>query len=381
LVALVCALMSVASLGLPVNVDTAGAGPSAKFLGPVLSIRENSETTFGRDGGFSAPLPNGKTFWIFADSPRYQFIRGKWRLTAFVAGSTATMAPFTKGKPLTTRMTEVNPGRPLKTTNKPAQFMQVPNAYIPGEEGVLCRKYQARRPSFSARWPVGVALMPNKKNLLIPYAVVCVLGESDYILQGWGIALFNYKTQKFTTLPTDVVPAQTNGAEMSTAQMWGSPIVHDNQVTFYSRECCGEGSGVFTTTIDASAAALKNPASYVPTPLPDVPLTLNVQVAKKSKHHQQFSMYVLNGIHGEYTILRSPSPTGPWTPTATGVLPRCDTSPRRCHSMALHTELSPAGRLNISYHLPGFGPGVATKHPYPHEPLRHVVSSSIPCGC
>jgi hypothetical protein len=49
--------------------------------------------------------------------------------------------------------------------------------------------------------------------------------------------------------------------------------------------------------------------------------------------------------------------------------------------MALHPELSPAGRMNISYHLPAFGPGVATKHPYPREPLRHVVTSSIPCNC
>jgi hypothetical protein len=373
--------MSVASVGLPVNVEPAGAGPTPKFLGPVLSIRENSETTFGRDGGFSAALPNGKAFWVFADSPRYQFIRGKWKLTGFIAGSTATMVPFTQGKPLTTRMTEVNTGRPLKTSNPPKQFMPVPNAYIPDGSGVLCRKYQAHQPSFSARWPVGIALMPDKKKVLVPYAIVCILGESEYTLQGWGFAIYNWQSQKFTTPPTDVVPAQTSGAEMSTAQMWGSPIIVGDKVTFYSWHCCDEGSGVFTTTVDANRDALKNPANYVPTQLTEVPTTFNLHVAKRSKNHQEFSMYVLTGIDGEYTIFRASSPGGPWSPKASGALPRCDTSQRQCHSMAIHPELSPAGRLNISYHLAPFGPGVPTKHPYPYEPLRHVVSASVPCGC
>jgi hypothetical protein len=92
-------------------------------------------------------------------------------------------------------------------------------------------------------------------------------------------------------------------------------------------------------------------------------------------------MYVLTGEKGQYSIFTASSPKGPWSQTASGVLPRCDTSPVPCHSMALHPELSPAGRLVISYHLAGYGPGIATKHPFPHEPLRHVVSASIPCGC
>jgi hypothetical protein len=63
------------------------------------------------------------------------------------------------------------------------------------------------------------------------------------------------------------------------------------------------------------------------------------------------------------------------------VLPRCDKSPVPCHSLTLHPEFSPAGRFFISYHLPAFGPGDPSKHPYPKEPLRHVVMATVPCNC
>ena len=152
-------------------------------------------------------------------------------------------------------------------------------------------------------------------------------------------------------------------------------------MTFYSWKFGGAGSGIYTTTVNATAAALKNPASYVAQQIPDLRATYNLHVAAKSKTHKKFTMYQLRDGAGQYTIYTASSPTGPWTETASGVLPRCDTSPAPCHSMALHPELSPAGRLAVSYHLPGYGPGNATKHPYPYDPLRHVVQSTIPCGC
>jgi hypothetical protein len=377
------AIVALASaIGLPSNFTAAGADPPPpRLLGPVLSVRENPGTTIGRDGGFSVPLPNGYDFWVFADTPRYQFSRGKWKLTGFIAGSTAAMAPFTKGKPLKTPLTEVNPGAPLSTKHPPAQFLSQPNAYVPDGSGVLCRKFQAHRPAFSARWPLGAALMPDKKNILVPYAVMCILSEFEYTAQGWGFALFNYKTQKFSVPPRDVFPASTSGAAIDQRYILGSPIVVGNKVTFYSRLCCSDGSALFSVTVDATLAALRNPANYAPTELAGLPATYDLHVGGKSATHKTFSMYSLTGDEGEYSIYTATAPTGPWSQTATGVLPRCGTSPRPCHSMALHPELSPAGRLVVSYHLAGFGPGIATEHPYPHEPLRHVVSASIPCNC
>jgi hypothetical protein len=370
------------AVGLSGAADGAAPAP-AKFLGPVLSIRENGGTTIGRDGGFSVGLPNGQDFWVFADSPRYQFMRGKWRLTGFLGGSTAAMGKYTPGKPLTSKLTEVRPGGALKTSNQLNNFMPAPQAWIPGENSVPCAKYYSHRPSFSVRWPLGAALMPDKQNIIVPYVIVCVLNESSFHPQGWGFSLFNYKTQKFTVKPYDVYPADRGGLGMSSVRMFGSPIVTGKKITFYSWRCCDESSGNFRTTVDATAAALKNPASYVPQPLAGVPITFNLHVANKAKYHNKLTMYVLTGddSDGAYSIYTASAPAGPWTKVSTGVLPKCAKAPRPCHSMALHPELSPAGRLFISYHLAGFGPGVATEHPYPHEPLRHVVSASVPCNC
>ncbi len=375
---LAAAMLLLVSLG--TIATPAGATAPARFLGPVLSQRENPDTTFGRDGGFSVGLPNGSDFWMFADSPRYQFIRGKWRLTAFFPGSTAAIGPYTAGKPLTRRLTEVTPGAALRTSNRPTPFLPTPRAYIPDGSGVPCAKYQAHRPAFSVRWPLGVALMPDKTNVLVPYVIVCVLSESQYYPQGWGFALFNYKTQRFTVPATDVIPAQTSGAGIR-SQLFGSPIVVGKKVTFFSWVCCGVGSGVYRTTMDATVAALKDRTSYSPQLVPGLPSTYDLHVAPKSKTHSKLTMYMLTNDQGGYALYAASSPTGSWSKVGSGGLPRCDSSPRPCHSMALHPELSPPGRMNVSYHLAGFGPGVATEHPYPHEPLRHVVSASLPCQC
>ena len=39
-----------------------------------------------------------------------------------------------------------------------------------------------------ARWPTGAALMPDKKNVLVPYMDVCVVAAGAYAVEGWGFA-------------------------------------------------------------------------------------------------------------------------------------------------------------------------------------------------
>jgi hypothetical protein len=367
------------------NGAPAGSAPAPpKILGPVLSRAENPNVTLGRDGGFSTSLPNGYDFWVFADTPRYKFSSGKWQLVSFIPGSTAGMAKFTPGKPLSNALTEIRPGAQLRGTNQPAPFMSTPVAYLPDGSGTRCdRGYAGTRKAFSVRWPVGAALMPDKTNVLIPYAIVCVIKEKEFYAQGWGFALFNYKTQKFTLKPVNVIKPKQSGAEMPQRNMYGSPLIVGNKVTFYSWSCCDEGSdfAVYNTTVDATTAALRNPASYVLQPVSSLPATYNLHAAPRSKNHSKYTMYALTGNKGQYAIYAASNPQGPWTRAATGALPRCNTSPVECHSMALHPELSPAGRLIVSYHLAAYGPGIPTKHPYPHEPLRHVVQASIPCSC
>jgi hypothetical protein len=133
--------------------------------------------------------------------------------------------------------------------------------------------------------------------------------------------------------------------------------------------------------MSATVKALKNPASYEPKLVPDLPRTYNLSVSRPSKTHAKITMYVLRGGKGEYEIYAAPAPTGPWSQVASGQLPRCDTSPLPCRSFALHPEISPAKRLMVSYYLHGYGPGIATKHPAPNQPLPHAVMASIPCAC
>src|SRR5204863_8190230 len=136
---------------------------SGKVLGPVLSRVENATVSIGRDGGFSVPLPNGTDFWVFADTPRYDYRQGGWHLTSFIPGSTAAVAAFTSGQPLNRSLIEVRPGGKLSSSNQPAQFMPTPSGvYMPGQIGRACNKANGKPSTNAVRWPSGAALMPDK---------------------------------------------------------------------------------------------------------------------------------------------------------------------------------------------------------------------------
>ena len=93
LLAALILVVSVTAVDYPSSAVSAGeTSPAPRFLGPVLSVRENGDTSYGRDGGFSVPLGNRSAFWIFGDSPRWRYVKGKWRLRGFVPGSTAAIA-------------------------------------------------------------------------------------------------------------------------------------------------------------------------------------------------------------------------------------------------------------------------------------------------
>jgi hypothetical protein len=361
----------------------AGASEPAppKFLGPLLSKSENPKVTLGRDGGFSVPLPNGKNLWIFADTPRLEWIRGAWRLRWYFGGSSVARLPsFTPGKPPKGRLTELAPGKRRAANANAAAFIPTPaHVYMPDGSGKRCNKQNGTPSTNRVRWPAGAALLPDKTNVLIPYVITCVLSQYFFTVQGWGFTRYNWKTNRFSQKPLDVFPARVDGSGFSSRFFFGSPLVVGKRVTFYSWACCNPSGGVYQTTLDISA--LKDPAAYQPQLLPGVPMTFDPSIVKKSKTHPHFSMFVRTGFRGQYQLYSSPAPQGPWSLAGSGVLPRCDTAPVPCHSLILHPEFSPAGRLLVSYQLPGFGPGDPSKHPYPNEPVRHVVMASVPCSC
>jgi hypothetical protein len=355
----------------------------ARFLGPLLSSSESPNVTLGRDGGFSVPLPNGTDFFLFADTPRFVYAHGGWRFAAFTPGSTAAVARYTLGRPRVRPLIEVRPGRRLSVSNKPAQFLATPSrVFMPGRPGKACRAPKGTStPSPARRWPTGAALMPDHTNILISYAVACAPSPWYFGAVGWGFALFNWRTRTFSQPPVDVFRPKRDGSLLDSQRIFGSPIIVGKKVTFFSAIFGGAGAGVYTTRVNLARAALKNPASYRPVLLANVPATYNLHVAPRARHHARYTMLNLTGAGGQYDIYAAAAPIGPWSKVAAGALPKCARAPYPCHSVILHPELSPAGRLIVSYLVPGYGPGNASKHPHPREPLRHVVVSSIPCHC
>ncbi len=350
----------------------------ATFLGPLLSTAESSTLALGRDGGITVPLPNGKAFWIFGDTPTYTFKEGTWKLTNFIQGSTAGIGEYNPGRPPSAPFEEVVVGSHSTPGTQPAQFLPPPVVYLPDGSGKLCTKANGGPSAGAVRWASGAALLPDGTNIFVPYIDACVITAASYRAEGWGFALYNWKTNTFAVPPTDVVVPKKSAEAISTAQYFGSPVVDGKKLTMFSATCCAVGSGVYYTTMDANVATFKNPDSYYPRLILGVPATFVMTVAPPSPTQPHLSMYELTGLTGEYRILTAANAAGPWVQRATGTLPKCDASPAPCNnSIYIHPELSSTSKLLVSYWLPGFGPGIA-EHPDASGKLYHLVLASVP---
>jgi hypothetical protein len=352
---------------------------AASPAGALVAQDDSAVLTWGRDGGISVPLPNGRTFWVFADTPQWKFAKGTWRLTGFIRGSTAGMQDYKSGAKPTGKFLEVVLGKKLTKNNKASPFLTNPKLRMANGSGKPCNKIYAGSSAESVRWATGAALMPDKSNVFIPYVDVCVSTAVKYTVQGWGFALYNWKTNKLSVPPTDVFKPKASGADIPTTRWYGSPVIVGKTVTMFTSTCCGFPPGrVYTTTIAANVNALRNANSYVSTPIPNLPTNLLVNVSGKSKTLPLYTMYQSSDLKGRYLILSATSPTGPWSGRALGQLPKCQTSPFPCTSFAIHPQFSTAHKLIVSYYLPGSGPNVAG-HPFTQRPnFGHIVWASIP---
>jgi hypothetical protein len=377
--ALTIGLAIVAVVGsalVPTTASAASPVPAVPvFLGPVVSQAETPTAAIGRDLGISVGLPNGKDLWIFGDTPGYRFMNGAWKLMSFISGSSAGMIRYTPGKRFTTPLFEVIPGKKLAKANKPTQFLPTPLVYLPDGSGRVCTKANGGNSAGMARWPTGAALMPDKTNVFVPYMDVCVVDAANYQIEGWGFAFYNWKTNK-VGVPVDVIKPQVNGAPIPQSQYYRSPVVIGNTLTLFTETCCAPAS-VSTTTIPTNLFALANPASYVSNPIPGMGPPYMLSVSGPTKTQPHLTMYQALDTQGHYGIYTASAPSGPWTQTTSGYLPRCVTATVPCNSIALHPELSSKTRLIVSYYVTGYGPGVG-KHPDPSQQISHVVWASLP---
>jgi hypothetical protein len=361
------------------DADTASTHAAGKLLGPQLSRVETPTLSYGRDGGISVPLPNGKDFWIFGDTPRYDYIGGKWKLTNFIYGSSAAMVSFTPGKRPTARLQEIAAGKKHSPNRHPEQFLSTARVYLPNGSGKICNKANGGAQAGAERWAIGAAMMPDKKNVFISFIDVCVTGAVNYTTQGWGFALYNWKANKFTQKPYDVWKPHPSGRAISPQKYFGSPVIAGGKITFFSRTWGKSNSRVFRTTVSANVNALKKASSYKPVAISGIPTALVFSVAGPSRTHPRLTMYQSGGSpQGSYRLYTASKPAGPWKLKRTGTLPKCTNSHSLCNSVFMHPELSSAKQMIMTYFVPGYGPGIATKHPYPGHDLGHNVWASIP---
>jgi hypothetical protein len=381
--AVVGLLAVVAATSVPMTASSASTAASPRFaaptfLGSLVAMDDTATLSWGRDGGYTVPLPNGRTFWVFADTPRWQFQKGKWNLTGFVRGSSAGLQPFKAGARPTSKFYEVVLGKKLAKGNKATQLLANPHLFLPNGSGQACTK-AAGATVEAVRWATGAALMPDKTNVLIPYVDVCVTNAVKYTVQGWGFSWYNWKKNKLSIGPTDVFKPARSGAALPTTRWYGAPVVVGNKVTMYTLTCCGFPPGhIFTTTMAATQTALRKPASYVSKAIPNLGTNLSATVAGKSKTRTTFTMFQSSNLSGGYGVLTAASPTGPWTVRSAGNLPKCQNIPLPCTSFAIHPEFSSKAKIIISYYVPGAGPNVGGHPDKAHHPnFGHIVYASI----
>jgi len=357
----------------PLASPAQAAGP--QFLGSLLSSVESRTLSWGRDGGYSVPLPNGKVFWIFGDTPRYEYKDGRngkmWYMTYFITGNTAGMMSYQAGRP---------PGRfnelrrdakdPDSPRNQPGRFMSVPKLYK--ADGSDCKKTGPYDSTEAARWPQGALLMPDKANILITYVGACA-DARGFDVQSYGFAIYNWKTNKFTVKPNDVFPAHPL-EHLPRVRYFGSPIIVGKRLTLYS---WADGH-IYAATMAATTTAMKNPASYDPEIIEDLPGNVPFSVSPASSTQPHLTMYQLTDRKGGYQILSSAAqkPLGPWTAIGRGVLPKCDTSSSICFAVSLHPELSPKHKILATYYLPDWGTFEPGQHANPL--FGHTVMANLP---
>jgi hypothetical protein len=378
IVAIACAaLFGALSVAIPADAD----GPvTTTPLGPVLTKDENPVQSSGRDVGLSVALPNGQALWVFGDTSTLEYAGSAWKMTHFIAGSSAAIGPYTAGH-VPAPMTEVVVGRAHKPDNQAARFVPAPsNVRIPDGSGRVCNQANGSAEP-GARWVTGAALLPDNTNVLVTYVGVCVMPPESISIQSFGFMEYDWVHNTISVAPIDVFAPAVSGASMDRAKMFGSPVVANNQVTLFSETCCSPPADFHVTTIPADVASLSNPASYVthviPTLHPAVSGLLDANVGVYGDG--QLRLVALTDEQGGYAVYSAPAIDGPWSPTATGTLPGCATSADPCYGIIGHPELSTDNALFLSYYLRGSGPGVPG-HPFAQRPLNHVLLASAGLG-
>jgi hypothetical protein len=369
---------------------------------PPSQVLSNYESSTGsdivRDCGFSTPLPGDPddSLWLFCDTATYGFdSAGQWGLTGFITGSTAAEGPSTPGQ-VPTDLSEVpTPGSgvpALPNDDGPEQFLPTPTALVT-QDGEPCDSADG---AYAASWITGVtrdAARPS--DVLISFNDYCVMGDLNYLAEGFGLAEYNPATN---TLDSDAtVFSDTSGSALGSQELLGSPVFSGGYLYLFGSYCnevydvtciSNSGDAVYLARVRANPAAWSNPGDYQWYAGPSswiatsgsagslissaTPLAVSVSYFSGLGHG--LVLVEQTNAAGAFTVYQASRPAGTWTETTTGTVPCTIEDDDFCHAIIAHPELSTSSDLLISY----FNPAAA---PYyqPSEPAEgHLMVASFP---
>jgi hypothetical protein len=352
-------------------------GPPQATLAPtpVLSgIERAGNVSLARDCGYSAPLPAGRSLWLFCDTAVYVRKtnangRPAWTLQRFIAGSTAAVGATTAvpGGPAPGQLSEVGTPDAAKgpaTAGEPAPFLARPAGLVTA--GGLPCGYGG---SYAASWVSGVTRVPSTPDLLVTFNNYCVLsGAGGFLHEGFGLAEYDPATG---SLDDDVTvfsgPAAT---------VLGSPVFSGRYLYLYGPTCSAGKAGrcagtIFEARVPASPAEWTDPLSYQwRSSGPSGPWTRDataaasfiagpkpsgVSVASFPAARRGFVLVEQTGINGAFTVYGSAAPAGTWKLVRSGRVP-CRAAAgyaNFCRAIIGHPELSTPAQLVVSYFDPG----------------------------
>ena len=248
LAVVVVIILSEMALGLSTPAGAAVPTVTPTLLGPVSAAEESPTFTLPRDEGKAVALPNGKELWIFGDTPEWTFSGGSWSRTNFIVGSTAAEGSYTPGSN-PTDLNEVVLGSKTSPGNPPTQYIPGPTDIFnpdPTVGGYCVSGANSDgkdsdgndvHVAYPARWPNGVTMMPNGKDVLVSYIDLCLLTNGVTVAEGWGFMETNYRTNVIDAGPYDVFapqpPTSSFGDDAIPAdEHFTSPVATPKKINF-----------------------------------------------------------------------------------------------------------------------------------------------------
>lgn len=380
------------------------AVPAMADASPPAQVLSNFENYYGadlvRDCGYSTPLPadTADSLWLFCDTATYGInSQGEWALTGFIPGSTAAEGPSTPGE-VPTDLSEVpTPGNgapTLPNDDGPAQFLPTPSGLV-NSDGQPCDSADG---DYAASWITGVTRdAARSSDVLVSFNDYCVMGDLDYLAEGFGLAQYDPATNTMTSEVTTF--SDTSGTALAQQDLLGSPVFSGGYLYLFGSNCAevydvtcisDTGDAIYLARVRANPSDWANPADYQWYEGPSAwtsaaasaaslisgATPLAVSVDDFSGLGQGFVLVEQTDDVGDFTVYQASRPAGTWTQTMSGTVPCTVEGDDFCRAINPHPELSTSSDLLVSYFNPAAAPYYA-----PSEPADgHVMVAAFPWG-